>query len=87
MSQTGDADKIRRDHGIVMAGCVDLSRLALSLDQDRWTRHQGMNISLAKLTEAYVQHFLEKPKKLQRGNWERPLSMEMQECKSATSYV
>jgi len=75
----GDADKIRRDHGVVMAGCIDLSQLALSLDQDRWTQHQGMNLSLAKLTETYVKHFLEKPRKLQRGNWERPLSMEMQE--------
>lgn len=81
MPQIGDADKILRDLGIVLAGCVDLSQLALSMDRGRWQEHGGKNISLAKLTEVYVHRILEKRKKIQRGNWERLLSTEMQECK------
>ena len=51
------------------------------MDGGRWAQHRGKTVSLAKLTEAYVQRSLEKPKKIQRGNWERHLSMDMQECK------
>lgn len=73
-------DKIKRDLGISILGCLELSTLARDIDPTPWTEHSGKLISLAKLTEVYVRNLLDKPKRLQRGNWEQRLQPPMQEC-------
>lgn len=76
----GDKNKVLRDLGVHLSGEVELSGLARSIDASRWTDHGGKLISLARLIEVYNLRILQKPKKLQRGNWEIVLSEPMQQC-------
>lgn len=78
----GDKTKVFRDLNISLEGCLELSQLARNADYRRWAeRTTNSMVSLAKLTEIYVLRILQKPKKLQRGNWEASLGHDMQNCK------
>jgi hypothetical protein len=74
----GDAQKVYRDCGVSMKGCVDLSLLARSVDP-RWKGKYTNPIGLANLVATY--EFLALGKgKITRSNWEAPLSFNQQEC-------
>lgn len=81
---TGDATKVHHDLSVSIKGTLELTDLARSADSERWKEHKGL-ISLARLTETYALSWLNKPKQLQRGNWELVLGEPMQDCELSLS--
>lgn len=78
-----DVEKLRRDWNVGVREVVDLSDIARELDIARWgaTRPSGQAIGLAKLVEQYLGVKYKKPKKVQKSNWEKPLSEKQMDCR------
>ncbi|KAI5991562.1 ribonuclease H-like domain-containing protein [Pisolithus albus] len=74
-------DQGRRQHTILhVRNCVDLSLMARSVDNARWKGRYTNPIGLARLLETYHGTTLSKGK-VQRSNWELPLSPAQRNCK------
>ncbi|PFH49206.1 hypothetical protein AMATHDRAFT_104835, partial [Amanita thiersii Skay4041] len=74
-----DAQKLYRDWGVSMRGCVDLAVLARTVDNARWKGLYSNSIGLARLVETYNGLVLGKHKRVVRSNWERRLDLAQQE--------
>ncbi|KAF8624811.1 hypothetical protein AX15_005698 [Amanita polypyramis BW_CC] len=72
-----DAEKLFRDHGVSMRGCVDLALLARTVDNVQWKGPYRQGIALARLVQAYRSLAMAKGK-VQRSNWELYLSAAQQ---------
>jgi len=73
----GDIAKLHKDWNIDVQGAVDLSEVAWEMDAKHW--HAARNsakrfpIGLARLVERYLVLQLDKPKAIQRSDWENVL--------------
>ncbi|KAF9229578.1 ribonuclease H-like protein [Gyrodon lividus] len=68
-----DCEKLHNDYGVSVRNCVELSLLARTADNNRWKGKYTAPLGLAKLLETYQGETLAKGK-VQRSNWELPLS-------------
>lgn len=80
-----DMAKLRRDFGVAAVGALELSRVAMKLDEDQWHGRRGL-ISLQALTRTYLGRDLDKgPTRL--STWSRvPLSSEQLEYAASDVY-
>jgi len=73
-----DCKKLYTDYGVSVRNCVELSLLARTVDNARWKGKYTAPLGLARLLETYKSATLAKGK-VQRSNWELPLSEQQQE--------
>ncbi|KIK95633.1 hypothetical protein PAXRUDRAFT_11337 [Paxillus rubicundulus Ve08.2h10] len=81
-----DCEKLYNDHKVSVCNCVELSLLARTVDNARWKGKYTAPLGLARLLETYERATLAKGK-VQRSNWELPLSQPQQQCKSNSSIL
>ncbi|KAI6157026.1 ribonuclease H-like domain-containing protein [Pisolithus tinctorius] len=67
-----DCKKLHKDYDLDVRNCVDLSLMARSVDNARWTGPYIQSIALVRLLQTY--HGTTLSKEDQRSNWELPLS-------------
>lgn len=84
LSYTGDVAKLYKDWDIVVRGAEDLSELTWEVDAKHWyaarNSEKRLPIGLARLVERYLVLKLDKPKAVQRSDWERVLDVRQQIC-------
>jgi len=78
----GDVARLYKDWNIDVRGAEDLSEVAWELDSKHWhaVRNSGkrLPIGLARLVERYLVLRLDKPKAIQRSDWENVLNERQQ---------
>ncbi|KAF8845331.1 ribonuclease H-like protein [Paxillus ammoniavirescens] len=81
-----DCEKLYKDYGVSVYNCVELSLLARTVDNARWKGKYTAPLGLARLLETYERATLPKGK-VQRSNWELPLSQPQQEYAANDAYA
>lgn len=80
-----DGKKLFRDYAVSVSGCIELSLLARSCDT-RWKGRYKDPIGLARLTETYLGHRLDKGP-VRVSDWSAELSHTQLDCKHSLPYL
>ncbi|EJD04292.1 ribonuclease H-like protein [Fomitiporia mediterranea MF3/22] len=72
---SGDAQRLYRDHAVTVRSCVELSYLARCVDHDRWPGDLTNHIGIARLVYVYKGLLLSKGR-MKMTNWEEQLTEE-----------